>query len=81
MLQQPFLGCPRKTSGADVKDRFNQTRRKPPVRDRTGQTGFLPSAKPEKSQQIQRRGREGSVRSSAAQAAAPWRELLSPSTD
>ena len=90
MLQQPFLVGSRKTRGADVKDRFDQARRKSPVRARTGQAALSPSAKPEKSPQIQRRGRALSPCTSAAQAAAPWREktaealrrdLLSPSTD
>ncbi len=46
----------------------------PPVRGRTGQAAFLRSAKAGRSQKIYRRGREPANRSSAAQAAAPWRE-------
>ena len=69
MLQQPFLVCPRKSSDADVFSTLDQARRKPPVRARTGHAGFLPSAKPEKPQQIQRRERALSPCTSAAQAA------------
>ena len=38
----------------------------PPVRGRTGQAGFLPAARPERTQQNHRRGREASARSGAA---------------
>ena len=87
--QPPLRGAKRQRrhSAADVRQRPAQARASarrsraridsggtPPVRGRTGQAAFLRSAKAGRSQKIYRRGREPANRSSAAQAAAPWRE-------
>ena len=66
-----------KTSGAGVRWRFDQARRKPPVRGRTGQAAFLPAAEAGRSQRNQRRGRALMVRTGAAKAAGPWPDWTS----